>query len=195
MSNLPRYLAILLILAGLVLIGLIYFPILNQEIRYQTLVNQAKNEIQPEIIPQSLDFGLVIPKIGVNTQIFANVDPDDPAEYLPLLVQGVAHAKGSQLPGEQGTVFLFAHSADSPLNITRYNAVFYLINKLKPDDQIIVYYQREKYLYQVIGKKIVAPELVEEYLYSLKKSTLVLQTCYPPGTSINRLLVVAEEVD
>jgi len=107
----------------------------------------------------------------------------------------VAHAKGSALPDERGNVFIFAHSSDTPLNITRYNAVFYLIGKLKTGDEIIVYFQYSRYVYEVVDKKIVPPEVVDDALRYLEGKTLTLQTCHPPGTTINRLLVIAKEAD
>jgi LPXTG-site transpeptidase (sortase) family protein len=178
---------------GFVFIGLIYAPVFKEEVRYQTSLLQSGPK--KEIVPQSTEFGLVIPKIGVNAEVFANVDADNPKEYLPLLTKGVAHAKGSVLPGGEGNVFIFAHSSDTPTNITRYNAVFYLLSKLEPEDEIIIYFSERKYLYKVIEKKTIPPEVLDSTLRSLKGKTLTLQTCTPPGTTINRLLVIAEEVD
>lgn len=192
MNNSAKLIGLILVIGGLTLIGLIYGPIINQEIQYQTLTKTAPDSNE-EIIPQNVDFGLVIPKIGVNTQVFAEVDADNPDEYLPLLTQGVVHAKGSVLPGNDGHVFIFAHSADSPLNITRYNAVFYLINKLEQGDEVFVYYQGQKYVYQVVEKKIIPPELMPDYARPSGERKLVLQTCHPPGTTLNRLLVIAKE--
>lgn len=194
MSSLFKIIGLFLIFAGFVLIGLIYYPVVIEEVRYQTHLVKPPVE-EKEIIPESTEFGLVIPKIGVNAQVFAEVDPNDPKEYLPLLAKGVAHAKGSVLPGREGNVFIFAHSSDTPFNITRYNAVFYLISKLEPDDEIIVYFQEEKHLYKVVDKKTSPPEFVDEYLENLEGKTLTLQTCTPPGTTINRLLVIAKETD
>jgi len=185
----------LLIIGGLSLIGLIYTPIFKKEFHYQIHLAKPLSQEDKEVIPQSKEFGLVIPKIDINVRVFAEVDPNNPKEYLPLLTKGAAHAKGSALPGHRGNVFIFAHSADTPLNITRYNAVFYLISKLEPNDEIIVYYQEEKYLYEVTEKKIIPSELVTESLRNLKGKTLTLQTCTPPGTTINRLLVIAKEKD
>lgn len=192
-SSIFKIIGSILIFCGFVLIGFIYYPILIEEVRYQTHLIRPPEE--KEIIPESTEFGLVIPKIGVNAKVFARVDANDPKEYLPVLAKGVAHAEGSALPGYEGNVFIFGHSSDTPFNITRYNALFYLISKLEPDDEIIVYFQEEEYLYKVVDKKISPPEFVEEYLEYLTGRTLTLQTCTPPGTTINRLLVIAKEVD
>lgn len=194
MNSISKIIGILLIIGGLSLIGLIYGPVIKEELRYRTLTIKSPPQ-EEEIIPESEEFGLIIPKIGINAKVFPNVDANNPKEYLPLLTQGVAHAKGSALPGEEGNVFIFAHSSDTPFNITRYNAIFYLIGKLETGDEIIVYFQYERYLYKVIDKKIVPPELVADVVGRHTGKTLTLQTCTPPGTTINRLLVIAKETE
>jgi LPXTG-site transpeptidase (sortase) family protein len=184
-----------LIVGGLLLVGLIYSPVIREETKYRVTTVKSSFQESKEIIAVDKEFGLVIPKIAVNVKVFANVDANNPKEYLPLLAQGVAHAKGSLLPGQEGNVFIFAHSTNTPLNATRYNAVFYLLNKLEKEDEILIYYQQQKYTYKVMEKKIISPEKLNDYLKTLKGKTLTLQTCYPPGTTINRLLIIAQERD
>ena len=191
-SSISKIIGFLLIIGGLLLIGFIYGPIFKEEFRYRTTWTPPQEK---EIIPVSEDFGLIIPKIGVNAKVFPNVDSNNPNEYLPILTQGAAHAKGSVLPGEEGNIFIFAHSSDTPLNITQYNAVFYLIGKLKTGDEIVVHYNYMRYLYEVIDKKIIPPEVMSDYFRGFGGKTLTLQTCFPPGTSVNRLLVIAKEAD
>jgi len=188
-----RVVGLILLASGLLLVGLIYSPVIREEVKYRLTTIKSSFQESKETMPLDKDFGLVIPKIDVNVKVFANVDAQNPKEYLPLLAQGVAHAKGSLLPGQEGNVFIFAHSTDTSLNASRYNAVFYLLNKLEKEDEILVYYQQQKYTYKVVEKKIVSPEKLNDYLKTLKGKTLTLQTCYPPGTTINRLLVVAKE--
>ncbi len=195
MNSMFKTVGILLIIGGLLLLSLIYGPVFKEEFRYRTLTSESQIQKEKEIVPESTEFGLVIPRIGINAKVFANVDANNPKEYLSLLTQGVAHAKGSVLPGREGNIFIFAHSSDTQLNITRYNAVFYLIGKLESGDEIIIYYNENKYFYRVINKKILFPEVLGDYLATLKGRTLTLQTCTPPGTTIKRLLVVAKEKD
>lgn len=187
----------LLIILGVLLLSLIYLPLLKQEIIYQEkqiFKNKNQQETSKEIIPVDDNFGLVIPKIEVNAKIFSNVDPQNPKEYLPILVKGVAQAKGSVSPGQEGNVFIFAHSSDNIFNATRYNAVFYLLNKMEKDDEIFIYYQQQKFSYQVLEKKILNSWEMDNFLKTLKGKNLVLQTCYPPGTTLKRLLLIAKEI-
>lgn len=195
MEKILKIIGLILIIGGLLLVGLIYSPVIREEANYRLTTVKSSFQKNKEIIPIDKEFGLVIPKIDVNVKVFAHVDAAKPQEYLPLLAQGVAHAKGSLLPGQEGNVFIFAHSTDTPLNASRYNAVFYLLNKMEKDDEIFVYYQQQKYVYKVMEKKIVAPEKLADYLKTLKGKTLTLQTCYPPGTTLKRLIVIARLVE
>ena len=194
MGKLVKLIGTLFIVGGLALLLFLYFPLLKEEIIYRSRIPLQKEE-KENIEPVSKDFGLVIPKININTKVFADVDANNPDEYLPLLIEGVAHSKGSSFPFESGNVFIFAHSSDTPFNILRYNAVFYLIDKLEENDEIIIFYNGDEYLYKVKNKKIVHPEFLGDYIEKIGGDNLILQTCSPPGTTINRLLVTARAVD
>lgn len=179
----------LLIMGGLIVIR-VFFPVLKAEIKYQASVPSAK-EVH-EIVPVDREFGLVIPKIEANSKIIANVDPYSPEEYQIALSKGVAHARGSSLPGKSGNIFLFSHSSSDFLNAQIYNSVFYLISKLQPGDQLKIYYKQQEYLYSVKGQKIVDPSEIHYLTDTNKTETLTLMTCWPPGTTIKRLIVQAE---
>lgn len=138
------------------------------------------------------DFRLVIPKIGLESVVIKNVDPNNPSLYGEQLVNGVAHAQGSYLPGEDGTMFLFAHSTDTEFNIAKYNAKFYAVRKLEVGDEIIVRYGDKIYKYSVKEKLVISPSELDKVRNSGYK--LVLSTCYPPGTDWQRLVVFADPV-
>jgi LPXTG-site transpeptidase (sortase) family protein len=200
-----------LIIVGFLILFFIYSPVLLKEVGYQVkkssfddyLLVESPDEIEEAekraelefrktvLIPKAFDFSLVIPKIGVNEEVFPNIDTQDEDEYLPVLKKGVAHGKGSSFPGRAGTAFLFAHSTDDFYNIPTYNASFFLLNKLKKGDDIFVFYQNRKYSYKVKSKKILGADEVGEYIKKLEDNELVLQTCWPPGTTLKRLLVEA----
>lgn len=154
-------------------------------------LNNAKNiEV---LVPKDSEFSVVIPKIAANANVIAQVDPGNEREYLEKLKKGVAHAAGTSLPGEGGNVYLFAHSTDYIWNVNTYNAVFYLLYKLEQGDEINIFYQNKRYKYTVYDKKIVNPSEVE-YLYQQPNEEIVtLQTCWPPGTALKRLLVFAKK--
>jgi LPXTG-site transpeptidase (sortase) family protein len=139
-------------------------------------------------------FSVVIPKIDAKANIVANVDTSNKKEYLDALQKGVAHAKGTNFPGQNGRIFLFSHSTDSPLNFARYNAIFYLLKKLDMGDKIIVFFSDRKYVYEVKDIKIVSPKDTLWIQPRSGEEELVLMTCDPPGTNWNRLLVFAKPV-
>ena len=144
------------------------------------------------IQPVSTQFGIVIPKIGANAPVIANVNAADSKYYLPVLKQGVAHALGTVFPGVPGNIFLFAHSTDNFWNVERYNAIFYLLKELEEEDEIDIIYKGKRYIYRVTNKLIVDPNEVKYLTKRLNYEQLTLQTCWPPGTTLKRLLVIAK---
>ncbi|MCL4390042.1 MAG: sortase [Patescibacteria group bacterium] len=143
------------------------------------------------ITPVDLDFGVVIPKINANAKVIPNVDPGNETEYLAALKQGVAQARGTVNPGQVGDVFLFAHSVGNFWEVNRWNAVFYLLRELAPGDEVDLFYQGRRFIYVVYDKKIVPPDATGYLTAQANFSMLTLQTCWPPGTTLERLLVFA----
>jgi len=162
---------------------------LNTEASETALVQK-----ETEALKISSQFSLSIPKIGAATNIVANVDTNNEDEYFNALKEGVAHAKGTFFPGQGKTIYLFAHSTDSPLNIVAYNAVFYQLAKLDSGDKITVYFANKKYVYQMSDKKVVGANEVAWLVRDFGGEKLILQTCTPPGTTWKRLLVFADLV-
>lgn len=156
--------------------------------------SQLNQGTETLITPLSSEFGIVIPKIMANVAVTPNVNPSDANIYQSVLRQsgGVAHAAGSALPDEDGTVYIFGHSTDSNINVARFNAVFYLLRKLEANDSILVYFQGQEYRYRVKYKKVVEPTDLSDITDVSSPRRLVLQTCWPPGTTWKRLLIVAE---
>lgn len=145
----------------------------------------------PSPLPVDLqDFSIYIPKINLSSNIIANVDPNSQEAYEVELQNGVAHAKGSYLPSEGGSVFLFAHSTDTVFNILKYNAKFYAVKELSIGDEILIEFDHHKYRYVINNKMIVNPSDLE--VVRGINSNLILSTCYPPGTSLQRLIIFAE---
>lgn len=186
---------IILALAGLILT---FYPAVRVELSYRPATARAYfgeliiNEPLGLGIPApDPSFSIVIPKIEAKAKIIANVDPRDQASYSQALKIGVAHAAGSGFPGMGETVWLFAHSTDTPWHIVRYNAVFYLLRKLEPEDEVIVFFAGKRFNYRVFEKKIVEASDTS-FLENEGEERLVLQTCWPPGTSLKRLIVLAK---
>jgi len=143
----------------------------------------------------SKEFSIFIPRLETSAKVFANVNPGNPEIYQEVLKNGVAHAAGSGLPGGSKPVYLFAHSTNAEWNVVRYNAVFFLLNKLEPGDLFHLVYNNQPYTYQVFDKKVVGAKDVS-YLtdYHPGREEAILQTCWPPGTIFKRLLVVGKRI-
>jgi LPXTG-site transpeptidase (sortase) family protein len=146
------------------------------------------------LVPKDTDFSIVIPKIGASAKIYPNLDPNNEAEFLPYLQRGVAHAKGTVFPGMKGNTYLFAHSTDNWWNVGRYNAIFYLLKDVKVGDEIVVFFENRRYDY-VVDRTVIADPSEVSYLVNSQntdKEELILQTCWPPGTTWKRLFVIAK---
>lgn len=170
----------------------IFAPILKVEIDYKT---KPKLNIS-QISPADKEFGIIIPKIGANSKIVKEVDPFDSKIYQYALTKGVAHARGTSFPDENGNMFIFSHSSANIIDARTYNSIFYLLTKLKKEDEIYIYYKNVKYKYIVSEIKIVDAKDVsylnpQPSLLNPNSSVLTLMTCWPPGTTYKRLLVLA----
>jgi LPXTG-site transpeptidase (sortase) family protein len=135
---------------------------------------------------------LLVPKIAVNAPIvFSNsysekvIDAD--------LQKGVVHYFNTANPGEVGNVFITGHSSNYWWNKGKYNYVFANLNRLEIGDQAKIYYQGNKYLYQVTGKKTVEPSDLT-VLAQTDSPTMTLMTCTPPGTNWKRLIISFKQV-
>ena len=200
-----------LLFLSLFMIAKTFWQPLREEIRYfidikiqkkyivagdkQGLLAKTFNIKQVEIlIPEDPNFSIIIPKIGANARILSNIDASNEKIYLDALNKGVAHTLGTAFPGEGGHIFLFAHSTDYFWNVSTYNAVFYLLSKLKNRDEVDIFYQGQRYVYRVIGSEVVDPSQIQYLTRKTNREFLTLQTCWPPGTTLKRLLVFAVRV-
>lgn len=205
-----RFCGYFLILSSIAGISITFLPVAKATTSYY--FNQAKGvqytvekpiskqlkEIElpsklPKVVINPVDrkFGIVIPKINANSKVVANVDAGNESEYRKALKEGVAHAAGTAYPGEIGNTFLFAHSAGNFWEVSQYNAVFFLLGELNPGDEIFVFFNGQRFDYQVTSKTIVDPDQVQFLNTQTNFSQLTLQTCWPPGTALKRLLVLA----
>jgi sortase A len=174
---------------GLVILAATFYPVFKHETQYA--LRQIKNTPVEEIVPVNTEFGIVIPKIGANSRVVANVDPYNSQLYQRALSQGVAHAAGTVLPGEIGNSFLFSHSSVDFFEARRFNSIFYLLNKLEIGDEIDIYLQDEKLVFLVTATGIHNPQEINFLKPGGSGQTLTLMTCWPPGTTFKRLIVTA----
>lgn len=179
-----------------------YGPTFETSMDYQAGLAKAEAQMSEAADEKALaranratqEFALSIPKIGANSSIVPDVDPFDINTYQDALKRGIAHAKNSGKPGDGRRIFLFAHSTNSPLNYSEYNAVFYQLRLLSEGEKIFINYNGDSHIYIVKQKEVVSATDTHWLTEAGSGEQLVLQTCDPPGTSLRRLLVIAEPV-
>lgn len=100
---------------------------------------------------------------------------------------------GTAEPGQVGNAFIFGHSSNYPWVQSEYNEVFALLDQLQKDDEIIIYYQQKKYTYLVSDRITVKPGDVKALeARDPTKKELSLMTCWPIGTTLERMIIFAE---
>jgi sortase A len=147
-----------------------------------------------KVTPVNQDYSIIIEKIGVNAPIVSDVDVAKRSDYMEALKHGVAEAAGSVHPGEVGNTYLFAHSALDFWDFGPYALVFTLLNRVENGDRVVLFYRGQRYDYTIANKEIVKGFNTEPLGRQYDSPTLTIQTCDPPGTALNRLIVTAKLV-
>lgn len=199
-------LGVVLLLAGLTVLILTYWPIISAYSRQylfptpvvnDVIIANSDQEITKEITKDTKEvildpnYGIYIPKIKTNSKVVKNVDPYNSLEYTRALERGVAHAKGTSTPNVSGNVFIFAHSAVNFYERNKYDVYFYLLNELEKDDNIFLSYEGKIYKYKVSEVKVVEKTELKYLKKYDSEDTLTLMTCYPAGTDWRRTIVIA----
>lgn len=149
-----------------------------------------------ELSPKDQNFGLVIERIGVNVPVVKDVSVTNPDAYHEALKEGVAHASVSDYPSEKpGNVYIFAHASLNFWRLGKYATVFNLLRHLRVGDTIHVFYEGKDYVYKVINSEKHEGFNIYPLTRPVLEPLLTLQTCDPPGTTLNRLVVTAKLVE
>jgi sortase A len=135
-------------------------------------------------------FGLYISKLNLKVPITANVDGTNKNVYNAALGTGLAHYKGTLLPGQGGNIFIFGHSAAADQNAPYYAYDFAKISNLSTGDKIVLVKNGQEFNYKVIERKIVSDDDLSA-LAPTNSEIVTLMTCYPPGKLDSRLIIRA----
>jgi len=147
------------------------------------------------LVPESEEFGILIPKTRANAKIIPEVDFLNRSGSLALLQDGVAHAQWSGYPDKKNTITLFSHNGDSFFHSTRYNIGFLLLDKLSEGDDIKLYSNGIEYNYRVSGWQIIKPSEVNYIDSQQDKELLKVYSQWPLGTNWRRIVLTAERTD
>ena len=131
-----------------------------------------EDTIEPEVVVG----GIAIPRIDVMQALYRGVT-------LPTLDKGVGWWPGTAMPGQVGNVVLGGHR-------TSKKKPFRNIDQLQPGDEILLSSADGDFVYIVDRTFIVEPTDVW-IIDQTTDATLTLFACHPPGSTRERIVVVA----
>jgi sortase A len=150
--------------------------------------------VDPNSTATGPDPKVIIPKINVEIPVVYDEPSIAEAAIQHALERGVVHYATTPSPGETGNAVIFGHSSNNILNKGKYKFAFVLLGRLVPGDTFMLQKDGKRFVYRVYDKKIVKPSDLSVLTATAKPSTVTLITCDPPGTSLNRLIVVGEQI-
>lgn len=136
---------------------------------------------------------IIIKKLSVDAPVIYDMDRTDEPSVQRALQDGTLQFADSALPGQKGNVVIVGHSSNVPWVPGNYKFVFATLEQLQQGDIVFLNYKSVRYVYKVSGSKVVKPDDVS-VLQQTDSPTLTLITCTPVGTSLNRLIITAEQI-
>lgn len=147
----------------------------------------------------SKDMKITIDTLGIkDINISSNVESVDEDVYNLFLKKGVAHFKGTPLPGDGGNSFIYGHSAVPSFfdrNKDLPETIFSRLDGVDVGNDIVVRKDGKDIRYVVRSKKIIEPSNYSVLQSQGDKETVTLMTCWPLGVPAKRLIVVAERYE
>lgn len=139
---------------------------------------------------------ITINNVGItNIKITPNVESADENIYNKYLKSGVAHFKGTPLPGDGGNSFIYGHSAVASFFNSHKDlpeTIFSRLENIDVGDEINIVKDDTTYTYVVRSKKIVTADDFTILETTSNKESVTLMTCWPLGIGTKRLVVYAE---
>lgn len=127
-------------------------------------------------------YNLSIPVLGIY-QAVVEIGGED-------LGKSMVHYPGTSLPGEIGKAVVFCHSVlPQFFDPKNYKTICSTLPTIKLGDEILVYFDGIRYVYQVVEMLEVQPSDVSVLEQDLSGEYLSMITCVPPGTYLRRLVV------
>ena len=160
-----------------------------------------KEDVNLDIAIVPYENRIVIPKIWKNIPLIdiqeTKVEWKEQLDniFMKELEEGIVRYPGSAIPGERWNSFIFGHSSNFPWIAWDYNDVFSRLGQVEVWDIVYSYYGQKKYKYQIKEKKVISPTDVSILKRDKNKSELTLMTCWPIGTTLNRLILIWEIIE
>lgn len=165
----------------------------SERITYNVSANQGKvTSTNAENFDLTRPGTLSIPKLKISAPLIFSPDPSTFDEDLE---HGVIHYPGTAMPGEIGAMYVSGHSSDYFWKHDKFATIFTKINYLEAGDDIFVtVYGKDgkvyNFRYRVTGQKIYSPDDQTQFIDN-SEAKLNLSTCWPIGTSKDRMVVSA----
>lgn len=175
-----------------IIIGTVMAYVSPGNIDPQNIVIDPKADVSVTPDPR-----LIIPKINVDVPVIYDVGNDYNSQ-MAAMQKGVAQFAipgASSHPGQVGNTVIAGHSSNDLIDPGDYKFIFAQLEKLAVGDTIYANYQSKRYTYTVTSTEVVKPNQINKLVYSGDKPILTLVTCTPLGTSTNRLLITATQVN
>ena len=195
----PKHIQSLLfgLAAGIGAVIIVLFSFFNERF-IAPFIQPSRNTTNTPLISDASAVGsapeVIIPKINVEIPVVYGVNTIDESAIDTALENGVVHYADTALPGQNGNLVIVGHSSNNIFNKGKYKFAFVLLNRLEAGDTFYLQKDGKRYTYQVYKKEIVDPSNVSVLGPADKPATATLITCDPPGTSLNRLVVVGEQI-
>ena len=142
---------------------------------------------------------LSITSIGIkHVNVTSNVNSYDPDTYNNSLTNGLAHFKGTPVPGDGGNSFIYGHSTVQSffdINPNNPEIVFSRLENAEIGDKVTLQKENDVLRYTIRKKKIVDESDFSVLGTSNDKETLTLMTCWPLGIGTKRLIIIAERYE
>jgi sortase A len=206
-----KYLPVAVLLAGVIFLTSVFWPILKYEFKSQSFSQQLISPVEvlgesttvidysrpstwfptaPNLPPQPskiTHYTLSIPKLKIEKAI-VHIGGED-------LMDSLIQYPGTALPGQYGNAVIFGHSVlPQFFNPKNYKTIFSTLPALEEGDEILVDFDGVAYRYEIMNLSEVSPEDVSVLEQHYNAEYLTLITCVPPGTYLKRLIVTARLV-
>lgn len=129
---------------------------------------------------------------GANKLVVPRMFLDEPVLEGPNIYtanKGIWRLPSSSTPDKGGNTVLIGHR----FLYSRNQAVFYNLDKIQVGDKLAMYWENQRYTYQVSEIKVVSPQQTDIEAPT-EDARLTLYTCTPLWTSKNRLVVTAKQI-
>ena len=188
------------IAVGLVVLIIFMFSFFNEVFITPFIQPSRTSSATPIIIdPSSVTVSstpqVIITKINVDIPVDFTETSTNEAVIESDLNSGIVHYPTTVLPGQIGNTAYFGHSSNNIFNPGKYKFAFVLLHTIVPGDTFYIVYNGQVFIYKVFEREIVSPTdvaVLSNVPDHLATATLI--TCDPPGTSINRLIVVGDQI-